>query len=138
VYKQTTKVMNRVQKISRITSILRKCIGNSSEEFSTYVLNEIQYLNGNLWVDGVSQPIEYFPLNVKKQTLINYILKLRAKYQKILLYNVDLSEYELAVVTKRIIILEHLASKKKEQLRKSLEKYRLKINELQNTSQINP
>jgi hypothetical protein len=126
--------MNRVQKISRITAILRKCVGNSSDDFTTYVLNEIQFLNGNLWVDGVSQPIEYFPLKVKKQTLINYIQKLRAKYQKILLYNVDLSEYELAVVTKRIIILEHLASKKKEQLKKS----RLRINELQINLQINP
>ena len=126
--------MNRVQKISRITTILRNCIGNSSEEFTTYVLNEIQYLNGNLWVDGVSQPIEYFPHKVKKQTLINLILKLRGKYQKILLYNVDLTEYELEVVTKRISKLEHLASKKREQLKK----YRLRINELQNTSQINP
>ena len=126
--------MNRVQKISRITTILRNCIGNSSEEFTTYVLNEIQYLNGNLWVDGVSQPIEYFPHKVKKQTLINLILKLRGKYQKILLYNVDLTEYELAVVTKRISKLEHLASKKKEQLKK----FRLRINELQNTLQINP
>ena len=125
--------MNRVQKISRITTILRNCIGNSSEEFTTYVLNEIQYLNGNLWVDGVSQPIEYFPHKVKKQTLINLILKLRGKYQKILLYNVDLTEYELAVVTKRISKLEHLASKKREQLKK----YRLRINELQNTLENN-
>ena len=125
--------MNRVQKISRITTILRNCIGNSSEEFTTYVLNEIQYLNGNLWVDGVSQPIEYFPHKVKKQTLINLILKLRGKYQKILLYNVDLTEYELEVVTKRISKLEHLASKKREQLKK----YRLRINELQNTLENN-
>ena len=125
--------MNRVQKISRITTILRNCIGNSSEEFTTYVLNEIQYLNGNLWVDGVSQPIEYFPHKVKKQTLINLILKLRAKYEKILLYNVDLTEYELAVVTKRISKLEHLASKKREQLKK----FRLRINELQNTLENN-
>ena len=125
--------MNRVQKISRITTILRNCIGNSSEEFTTYVLNEIQFLNGNLWVDGVSQPIEYFPHKVKKQTLINLILKLRGKYQKILLYNVDLTEYELEVVTKRISKLEHLASKKREQLKK----YRLRINELQNTLENN-
>ena len=126
--------MNRVQRISRITTILRKCVGNSSDDFTTYVLNEIQYLNGNLWVDGVSQPIEYFPHKVKKQTLINLILKLRGKYEKILLYNVDLTEYELAVVTKRISKLGHLASKKKEQLKK----FRLRINELQNTSEINP
>jgi len=125
--------MNRVEKISRITTILRNCIGNSSEEFTTYVLNEIQYLNGNLWVDEVSQPIEYFPHKVKKQTLINLILKLRGKYQKILLYNVDLTEYELEVVTKRISKLEHLASKKREQLKK----YRLRINELRNTLENN-
>ena len=126
--------MNRVQKISRITTILRNCIGNSSEEFTTYVLNEIQFLNGNQWIDGKPQPIEYIHNPVKKQTLINLILKLRGKYQKILLYNVDLTEYELAVVTKRISKLEHLASKKKEQLKK----FRLRINELQNTLQINP
>ena len=125
--------MKRVEKIGRITSILRKCVGNSSDDFTTYVLNEIQYLNGNLWVDGVSQPIEYFPHKVKKQTLINYILKLKARYQKILLYNVDLTEYELAVITKRISKLEHLASKKREQLKK----FRLRINELQNTLENN-
>ena len=125
--------MNRVQKISRITTILRNCIGNSSEEFTTYVLNEIQYLNGNLWVDGVSQPIEYFPHKVKKRILITLILKLKAKYEKILLYNVDLTEYELAVVTKRISKLEHLASKKREQLKK----YRLRLNELRNTLENN-
>ena len=125
--------MNRLQRSKRIVEIINRCIEpHKSEPYKIHLKNECIWIGGNRW-DENGKPIklQYHPLNgINPNRMNTFIMMTRKLYQRILLFNVDLTEWETAILTNRINKLGRLIEKRNSRMDKQLKNSSLIINEL--------